>query len=217
MKTVLVLLKKDIMLDKKYLLITVFIAFGIPIFIAKSLSGVNIPGGTGFIGLLLSSFYGYFMMFSKIGLIEEKYHAEEYILLTPVSRQAVVLSKYLMVIFIFVLNVLGYVLDSLFLEMLDPIHFSSISVVLLLNCLFMGVYIPLEFKIGYENIKYLLMVAIIAIPFGAGGIGKAVNNEIAIKLVEVIKTLTPYFSLIAVMILLLSFFLAKMIYEKKDI
>ena len=60
------LLKKDIMLDKKYLLITVFIAFGIPIFIAKSLSGVNIPGGTGFIGLLLSSFYGYFMMFSKI-------------------------------------------------------------------------------------------------------------------------------------------------------
>ncbi len=217
MKKVLLLIKKDILLDKMYLLVTILLSFGIPIFIAKSLKDVTGINGIDVIALMLSTFYCYFMMFSKIGLIEDKYKSIEYLLLTPISRKMIVISKYSLFVIIFIFSIVGYIIDSLIFSDIEATNPASISVVFLIGCIFMGIYIPLELKVGYEKVKFYLMIIVIATPLCVGGIGKVVTEDMVKRINEIVGSLVPYFSIISIVILMGSFFVAKHIYEKKDI
>lgn len=217
MKKVLLLVKKDLFLDKTYLLVTILLSFGIPLFIAKSLKDVMDINGIDVIALMLSSFYCYFMMFSKIGLIEDKYKSVEYLLLTPISRKMIVMAKYFLFVIIFIFSIVGYIIDSFIFIDIKTTDLATISIVFLIGCIFMGIYIPLELKVGYEKVKFYLMIIVIATPLCVGGIGKSVTEDMVKRVNEIIGTLIPYFSIISILILLASYYVANRIYEKKDI
>ena len=217
MKKVLLLVKKDLFLDKTYLLVTILLSFGIPMFIAKSLKDVMDINGIDVIALMLSSFYCYFMMFSKIGLIEDKYKSVEYLLLTPISRKMIVMAKYFLFVIIFIFSIVGYIIDSFIFIDIKTTDLATISIVFLIGCIFMGIYIPLELKVGYEKVKFYLMIIVIATPLCVGGIGKSVTEDMVKRVNEIIGTLIPYFSIISILMLFASYYVANRIYEKKDI
>lgn len=217
MKNVIVLLKKDITLDKTYLVITTALAFGIPIFVANNLVSIGISKGIDFASLLLSTLYCYFMLFSKIGMIEDKYQENKYILLTPVSRKQIVGSKYLLMLFIYFLCIISYYISNFLSIGVPVLKSSTTTTVLVINALIMGIYIPLEFKIGYENIKYYLMVLVVGGPLVVGGLGKYQDGNFLLKIISLINDVRPYFLIISVIILILSYFVAVYIYEHKDI
>lgn len=217
MNKVLLLLKKDITLDKMYLMISIILSFGIPIFLVKSLDKLQITKGMDLMGILLSSFYCFFMMFSKIGLIEDKYKSEQYILISPVSRKMIVLSKYILFLLIFVVCILAYSVDSCIFGQLNKPEFSSVSTAFLFISIFMGIYIPLEFKVGYENVKFYLMLIIILTPICVGALGKGMTQESAQKVSAIFESISPFFTVFAVVIIVISFIVSCRIYEKKDL
>ena len=92
--------------------------------------------------------------------------------LTPVGRKEIVLSKYLLSIVVFLISIVGYGLANLVLPLSQPFAYSSVIMAWAVNAVLTGIYIPLEFKVGYENVKYYLMAIIVALPFLMGLLGK---------------------------------------------
>jgi ABC-2 type transport system permease protein len=217
MRKVLVLLKKDITLDKVNMLIVIFISLGIPIYANFSLRDLGMVNGADFLSLLLSSFYCFFMSFGKLGMIEHKYRGTAYLTLTPVTRRDVALSKYVFLVFIFLISVLGYEIAYLSIPFVQPLSYSTVILVWTINILLLGIYIPLEFKVGYENVKYYITAVVVFSPFLIGIIGRYKGVTIFSKLIESGSNLLPLILMSSLILMVVSYWVTVRIFEKKDL
>lgn len=184
MRKLIVLLRKDISLEKANLIIIILLSIGIPIYINYSLQDLGLNKGADFVSLFLSSFYCVFIALSKLGLIEHTYRGTAYLTLTPINRRDIVLSKYVFLFLMFLISLIGYGVSYLIIPSVQPLSYTSVVTVWTANILFLSFYVPLELKLGYENVKYYFTAVIVISPFLIGLLGKYMGASIFQSLIE---------------------------------
>ncbi|MBR3382683.1 MAG: ABC-2 transporter permease [Clostridia bacterium] len=158
---VLSLLKKDVYLTKKYLLVILGIAILFPVFIfykATPLSGLT--------SFLITAIFSVYMALQAVSLSETKYpKATALLCTTPYLRKNLVIAKYLFFAGIIFIVALFYQGIAFVLPEFKFLTINQFLTALVVESLLLGIYLPLEYKLGYEKMKYLLMVVVMITPF----------------------------------------------------
>lgn len=217
MRKLIVLLRKDITLDKANLVIVILLSIGIPIYMSFPLQNSGLQKGADFVSLLLSSFFCFFMSLSKLGMIEDKYRGTAYLTLTPINRRDVVLSKYVFLLLVFLISLIGYGVSYLVTPFLQPLSITAIVTVWTANILFLSFYIPLELKVGYENVKYYITGVTVISPFLIGLLGRYGGASIFQRFMEGTGNILPIMMVFSFVLIAVSYYVSVRIFDKKDL
>ncbi|MBZ9607530.1 ABC-2 transporter permease [Clostridium estertheticum] len=208
------LVKKDILLIKKYLLLLVTFPFAIPLFMMIQPSQF-----WGLSAFLLSVIFSVFMLYQYVLMAEMKYpKAEALLCSTPYSRSSLVKARYAFLLLIFAYCCVAYnVLALLFvkIEYLTPYNYL---IALLISVILFGVYTPVQYKFGFEKTKYFFMILIMGTPFLLTVLIKAnikLDFTVLSAMPILVQYLIPIVAIIA--ILFISMNISINIYSKKEL
>lgn len=157
------LIWKDLMIQKKdkTMLISVILSF---------VSAAVLPANPAMAGIIL--LMGVYLMVVYANAYDYKYQGEILINSLPVARKQVVLAKYLaafafagymLAIIIFVgiiMNITGWELKS-GLDLFSS--FGFLIVALFLLCIYLAVYFPLYFKLGYQKSRWANFITLFSL------------------------------------------------------
>ena len=150
-------------------------------------------------------------------MIEHKYKGAAYLTLTPISRKDIVVSKYVFLLLVFIMSILGYIITYLLVPAVKPLSLPSIIIAGTANIIFLGLYIPLEFKLGYENMKYYFMVLIVATPLLIGFLGKYMDVSIFQNIIENVEKLIAIMIVFSTVFIAISYNFSLKIFMRKDL
>jgi ABC-2 type transport system permease protein len=156
------LVKKDFLLIKKYMALTLIGLFALPAFIQLKLPVTD----GGFLTFFLSTVYIQFLLFNSVSMKEYKYKGSTLLCAAPYTRGAMVQAKYLFMLVIFV----GSLAANLIIELAVSgasglLDVQQIAVVYLFATVLFSVLIPLQYRFGYEKSKLMFMLVIFLLPF----------------------------------------------------
>ena len=155
------LIKKDFLIVKKYVFIMLVTAVLIPPFMLWRTPEYN----TGILGFMLSVIFCVFMLVQYVTLKEYQFpKAATLLCATPFSRKMIVLSKYIFCIAIYVACCIIYAIETLVVPGLGTIDVTLFLLMLLVTSVFIGIYLPVQYKLGYEKTKFAFVVIIMASP-----------------------------------------------------
>ena len=155
------LIKKDVLIVKKYVLIMLAAAVLIPPFMLW-----RAPQYTGVLGFMLSVIFCVFMLLQYVSLKEYQFSkAATLLCATPYSRRMIVLSKYIFCMATYVVCCLIYGIETLVIPGLGSCDIKLFVLMLFITSVFIGVYLPVQYKLGYEKTKFAFVVVIMASPF----------------------------------------------------
>lgn len=217
MRKQMILLRKDITLDKIYMIVIIVLSIGIPIYIAHTFYNMGFQKGVDFVSFFLSTFYCFFMALSNLGMIEHKYRGIAYFTLTTITRKDIVLSKYIFVLFLFFVSLFGYEVAYLVVPFVGQLSLTAIVSVWTANVLFLGFYIPLEIKFGFENVKYYFTAIIVVSPLLLGLLGKYGTISLFNDLMNGMKNILIAFAIISMILILGSYYISIRIFCNKDL
>lgn len=75
-----------------------------------------------------------------------------------------VLSKYIFCISIYVICCVIYAAETLIIPELGTTNMNVFSLMLLVTSVFIGIYLPVQYKLGYEKTKFTFFVLLMASP-----------------------------------------------------
>lgn len=154
------LIKKDILIVKKYVLIMLVAAVLIPPFMLW-----RAPEYTGVLGFMLSVIFCVLILVQYVCLKEYQFpKAATLLCATPFSRKMMVLSKYIFCIAIYAACCVIYAIDALLIPDLGTVDVTMFFTMLFVTSVFIGIYLPLQYKLGYEKTKFAFMIVIMASP-----------------------------------------------------
>ncbi|MED4299845.1 ABC-2 transporter permease [Geobacillus stearothermophilus] len=211
------LVKKDLILAKKYLLVMLIFAIVAPIFINSKL---GLSNGS-FISFLITVLFVEYILFNMISLQEDKYKGSALLCITPHTRNGVIKAKYLFILVIFIACFLLYNLAATIGASygLTRLSIYSVGVALLIISVFFGILIPVQTKFGYEKTKYIFLIMIFLTPFMLPTIIEwyQTNNifNIDLPIHESIKVWIPF--VIAVLMASISMVISIRIFSKKNL
>lgn len=155
------LLKKDFLIVKKYVLIMLVVIALIP-----PVMRWRTPEFTGVFGFILSVIFGVFMLLQYVSLKEYQFpKAATLLCATPFSRKAIVSSKYIFCMAIYAICCIVFKLETLFMPGLGTSDIKLFAFMFLIVSVFIGIYLPIQYKFGYEKTKFAFGVIIMASPF----------------------------------------------------
>lgn len=207
------LLKKDILISKKYVLLVLIIAFAIPIFILW-----RSPQFSEILGFALSVVFSEFMMCQNLSMKEKQYSKANALLCSsPYPRYGLVVSKYILFIGIFAYCIIVYAIDLIFFPEIGKINLSLILTVLLMNSIAYGVFLPVQYQMGYEKTKIFFMIIIMASPFVLPALIKYGNFDFSLfdSLSPVL--LNALLLVFSVLVLTISAIISVKIFNKKEL
>lgn len=157
------LFKKDFLLIKKYLLpIFMFIVLA-PIFISYRTAAFQQKGDILYSMLVLMIT---FMVYHAISMEEMKEKGELYLRITPISINKIVMAKYIVVTFTFIVTTgLFLVLSHVPVSSVGKIDTKTILLIFVVIEIFFGIYIPMTFKFGYVKLQMISAGFIFICPF----------------------------------------------------
>lgn len=154
---VLHLIKKDILIAKKYVLFTLPVIAAIPLFILYYVSSLS-----SFMPFLYMVVLGELVLLQAISQEEAKFSkAVALLCAAPYPRNAIVQAKYILFLLVFAYCWMIHTLMMLLLnpsKLLDP---TMVLTVLFLCVIVFSIYMPIEFKYGYTKAKFIFMFVII--------------------------------------------------------
>ena len=157
---VLALLRKDFLIVKKYVLIMLLFILLIP-----PVMRWRTPEFTGAFGFILSVIFAVFMLLQYVSLKEYQFpKAATLLCATPFTRKAMVLSKYIFCMAIYVICCIAFGIETLVIPGLETADITIFALMFLVTALFIGVYLPVQYKLGYEKTKFAFVVVIMASP-----------------------------------------------------
>ena len=157
----LALLKKDFLIVKKYVLIMAVATALIPPFMRW-----RTPEFSGVLGFILSVIFAVFMLLQYVSLKEYQFpKAAALLCATPFSRGAMVLSKYIFCVAIYAVCCIVFAVEPLFIPELGTADIKLFALMFLVTAAFVGLYLPIQYKLGYEKTKIAFVVVIMASPF----------------------------------------------------
>ena len=137
------LIKKDILIVKKYVLIMLVAAVLIPPFMLW-----RAPEYTGVLGFMLSVIFCVFMLLQYVSLKECQFpKAATLLCATPFSRNMIVLSKYIFCIAVFIACCIIYAIETLVIPGLGTVDMTLFLLMFLVTSVFIGVYLPVQYKL----------------------------------------------------------------------
>ena len=216
------MVKKDFLLVKKYLMLTIIFAILGPIFIVNQ---EGLVGGT-FIGFFITAWFVQYMLFNSISMYEDKYKGSLHLCTTPYTRRSLVKGKYMFIIVTFIISTLIYVgvasLEGItipFINMtfnLPMITVRDLGMSSLIISALYGIFIPLQYKFGYEKTKYIAWIITFLSPIVLPFILKVmVLNNTDLQISSIYFDLVPF--LLAIIIGVISMNISTCIYSKKDL
>lgn len=208
------LVKKDILLVKKYLLFMLLVVIAFPLFIMA-----RNPEFLGFNTFLISVIFTEFMLYQYVSIAEMKYPKATALLCgTPYSRSMLIKARYAFLLLIFTYCYVAYTVLALFVPKVEYLTLLSILTALLISTILFGVYTPIQYKLGYERTKYFFSIVIVATPFILPALS---NVDIRLDFIELsaMSLLTKCLILIVavIAILCISLIVSIKIYSKKDL
>lgn len=155
------LIKKDFLIVRKYVLIMLVAAILIP-----SVMRWRTPEFSGTFGFILSVIFSVFMLLQYVSLKEYQYpKAATLLCATPFSRSMMVLSKYIFCILIYVACCIIFGIETLLIPGLGTSSIALFILMFFVTSVFIGIYFPIQYKLGYEKTKFAFAVIIVASPF----------------------------------------------------
>lgn len=155
------LLKKDVLIIKKYVLVMLVAAILIPPFMLW-----RAPQYTGILGFMLSVIFCVFMLLQYVSLKEYQFpKAATLLCATPYSRRMIVLSKYTFCMITYVACCVIYGIETLIIPELGTCDIKLFMLMFFIISAFIGIYLPVQYKLGYEKTKFTFVVVIMASPF----------------------------------------------------
>lgn len=155
------LIRKDILIVKKYVLIMVIAAIAIPPFMLW-----QAPEYTGILGFILSIIFSVFMLLQYVSLKEYQFpKAATLLCSTPFSRNMMVISKYIFCIAMYITCCVIFGIETLLIPGLGTFDVKLCMLMFLIVSVFIAIYLPVQYKLGYEKTKFAFAVVIMASPF----------------------------------------------------
>ena len=155
------LVKKEFLIVKKYVLIMLIAAILIP-----PVMRWRTPEFAGTFGFILSVIFSIFMLLQYVSLKEHQFPKAAMLLCAaPFSRSIMVLSKYIFCIVIYVACCIIFGIETLLIPGLGTSGMELFILMFFVTSVFIGIYLPIQYKLGYEKTKFAFAVIIIASPF----------------------------------------------------
>lgn len=212
------LVKKDLILAKKYLLVMLIFAVVAPIFFYSKLRFSN----GSFASFLITVLFMEYILFNMVSMQEDKYGGAALLCTTPYTRNGVIKAKYLYVLVIFIGCFLLYNLATAIGSSigLARLNTYSVGIALLIISVFFGILIPIQTKFGYEKTKYIFFILIFLTPFILPAIiewyqSTNFNINFSLSLPQTVKVWMPF--VISILIGLISMFISIRIFSKKNL
>ena len=155
------LIKKDLTIVKGYTLGVVAIAFGLPLLLAW-----RQPQMGGMISLLMAVLISSVTFNLAISEKENQYpKATALLSSTPYTKGKVIVSKYTLYFIIYIVCFIAYLVEMQFVPELKLDNFTrTAALVFLIQALGMGIFLPIQYKFGYEKTKFISFVLLVLSP-----------------------------------------------------
>mgnify|MGYP001623009220 CR=1 FL=1 len=159
------LIKKDILLTWKYLLLMGALCCFYPFFVHHQISGAA-AAFAGTLAFILMTFFSILFALLQAFQKEAMYpKASAYLCALPYRRRDLVLAKYIYFLGVYLGCCLIYWLETLILPDLGGFGLSEAVPIFAAVSLLLGLYLPVQYRFGYEFTKYFFMFAILGISF----------------------------------------------------
>lgn len=204
------LIKKDFMLLKKYVLFIIVIMFALPAALAAKSNEVNMVRST--LAFAFEIIYSEFLICRYLAMKEYQYpKAASFLCTLPYTRNMQVGSKYLIYFIVFVFCCAAYWIDTLFVPNLIKLSSELVIPVLFAASILYSIYMPIQYKFGYDKSKLIFMFLLIVFPLF---IAKANTTMI----MEVLSNITiPVMLISALAALALSVMVSVKIFNGKEL
>ena len=166
------LVKKEFLIVKKYVLLMAAVCILFPIFLLW-----RMPEFAGILGFVLVTVFSILMLLQYVSLKETQYpKASTLLCALPFSRKNIVLSRYIFCIAIYFACCLIFGIEALLFPTLQSVSYRVPIVLFLLVSLCLSIYLPIQYKVGYEKTKLFFTVLIMATPVGFAQLMKSGIN-----------------------------------------
>lgn len=205
-----ILIKKDFMLLKKYVLFIIVIVFALPAALASKSNEVNIVQLT--LAFSFEVIYSEFLICRYLAMKEYQYPKTASFLCTlPYTRNMQVASKYLIYFIVFVFCCAAYWIDTLFVPNLIKLSSELVIPVLFAASILYSVYMPVQYQFGYDKSKLIFMFLLIAFPL-------LIANANTTMIMEILSKITfPIMLISALAALALSVMASVKIFNGKEL
>ena len=206
------LVKKEFLIVKKYVLLMAAVCILFPIFLLW-----RMPEFAGIFGFGLVTVFSILMLLQYVSLKETQYpKASTLLCALPFSRKHIMLSRYIFCIVIYFACCLIFGIEALLFPTLQNVSYRIPIVLFLLVSLCLSIYLPIQYKVGYEKTKLFFTVLIMATPVGFAQIMKKGIN------LEFLSNIPPAFLLlgsliISVLLLIVSSIISIKIYGTTEL
>lgn len=204
------LVKKDFLIVKKYVLLMLVVSILIP-----PLMLWRVPQYAGTLGFVLAEIFAVCMLLQYVSLKEFQYqHAAMLLNAAPYSRTQMVLSKYVFCLVIFAVCAVVFFIETLLFSQLGSLNGMMAAGTLLVLACFVGIYLPVQYRFGYEKTKFAFVVIIMASPFILPALLKMDRLAVPVSLAQVSTTLlASCMAILALCILVVSAFASVRFYR----
>ncbi len=164
------LVKRDFFLIKRYCIVLLLMEIAIPLLCVYKAPQIFEFGCAVF---ALTYLFTAYMAIQSISIAETKYpKVEATLCAAPYSRKQIIFGRYLFMGVLFAATVVIYGILSALFPGMPMISVMDATITLLIGAVFMGIMLPVQYKLGYEKMKYVYMVIIITMPVSIPFIGK---------------------------------------------
>lgn len=206
------LVKKDFLIVKKYVLLMAAVCILFPIFLLW-----RMPEFAGILGFVLVTVFSILMLLQYVSLKETQYpKASTLLCALPFSRKNIVLSRYIFCIAIYFACCLIFGIEALLFPTLQSVSYRVPIVLFLLVSLCLSIYLPIQYKVGYEKTKLFFTVLIMATPVG---FAQLMKNGINLKFLSNIHPALLLLGslIISTLLLIISSIVSIKIYRKTEL
>ncbi|PAQ15405.1 ABC transporter permease [Bacillaceae bacterium SAOS 7] len=208
------LVKKDILIIKKFVLIMLMVAAIIPLFIMW-----KIPEMSGAIVFLFVVVFTELILIQYISQKEQQYpKASALLCSTPYPRKKLVQAKYVFFLLIFAYCYIIYSLEAFLILHIDYLNLNEILGVFNFIALCFSIYMPIQYKFGFEKTKFIFLLTLMITPFMLPSIiNKLSANEISFWTTIPLSVQVSLLLILGMMVLFISMQASIKIYENQDL
>lgn len=207
------LIKKDILIAKKYAILVIAFGIAIPLFFLW-----RVQTYSDVLGFILAVVFSEFMFCQYLSMKESQYSKAAALLCsTPYPRSMMVISKYIIFVMIFIYCTIAYGIETVLFPQIGQFNLKYILMVFLLVSIVYSVYMPIQYHLGYEKTKIFFMVIIMLTPFGLPVLLKYGNIDFSFWLKYPSLLVGAMELIISVGVLMLSLAITIGIYKKKEL
>lgn len=214
---ILQLVKKDFLIAKKMIFITMAVISAVPLFFLWGASELAPWNGFPFLYMVI---FSELIIIQTLSQLEGKNpKAEALLCAAPYSRSTFAAAKYTLFLLIFACCYFIYTIEIVLFNPAGLLNFLDVLVVLFLAVLIFCIYLPLEFKYGFIKIRFFYMMIVIMLTIGPSMFATLFSNfNVDLAAFASIPSFVLCLALAAASIVIfgISLAISIRIYEKKE-